>query len=174
MIGSMSVFQRFKSYWSTKPQEDVDVVAQTCYASFGRRFVASFLDNIFQVVCISTPIYYLYLASPNMNYDGAGPIWLELFLMTCFILLCWCLKGATPGKMLLKMKILDAKTLQPVPAWRLCLRFLAYFIALAPCLLGFFMVLWTEKKQGLHDKIAGTVVVLEQKKHSAQESSLAE
>jgi uncharacterized RDD family membrane protein YckC len=38
-------------------------------------------------------------------------------------------------------------------------RYVAKIVSFAILLIGFLMVGWTEKKQGLHDMIAGTLVV---------------
>jgi uncharacterized RDD family membrane protein YckC len=42
---------------------------------------------------------------------------------------------------------------------RSLLRFLSYWISAIPLFLGFFWVLWDPKRQGWHDKIAGTQVM---------------
>ena len=71
----------------------------------------------------------------------------------------WIYKAATPGKMLLGMSIIDASTLQKASKGRLILRYFAYYISMIPFGLGFFWVVWDKKKQGWHDKIAGTLVI---------------
>jgi len=40
-----------------------------------------------------------------------------------------------------------------------------YFIAFLPVGLGFFWIIWDKRKQGWHDKIAGTVVVIHDEAH---------
>jgi uncharacterized RDD family membrane protein YckC len=39
------------------------------------------------------------------------------------------------------------------------IRYLAYYVSLIPLGLGFFWIAWDDKKQGWHDKIAGTIVI---------------
>ncbi|MCB0338928.1 MAG: RDD family protein, partial [Bdellovibrionales bacterium] len=71
----------------------------------------------------------------------------------------WIVKSATPGKMLFRMKIVDAENFQPVSPARLLVRYLAYFVSILPLFFGILWVVWDKKKQGWHDKIARTVVV---------------
>ena len=86
---------------------------------------------------------------------------IDWILPVVVILAFWIVRSATPGKMALKLRIVDATTLQPVPAGRLLLRYVGYYVAGIPLGLGLFWVAWDRKKQGWHDKMAGTVVVRE-------------
>jgi uncharacterized RDD family membrane protein YckC len=71
----------------------------------------------------------------------------------------WMYYAATPGKMLLGLKIVDADTFAKVPAGRLVLRYIGYFLSLIILCIGYLCIAWDERKQGLHDKIAKTVVI---------------
>lgn len=70
----------------------------------------------------------------------------------------WC--SATPGKMACRIAVVDAKTLKPITTGQSILRFLAYFLSVAPLMVGFFAVIWDKKRQAWHDKVAGTVAVV--------------
>lgn len=76
------------------------------------------------------------------------------------VTVCWHYLSATPGKWLMGQKIVDAKTGYPPTKKQDILRFAGYFISVTPMLLGFFWMSWDSRKQGWHDKIAGTVVVV--------------
>ena len=72
---------------------------------------------------------------------------------------CWFKWSATPGKMIMRLKIVDAKTELPI-SWLQCiLRALGYFISGIFFGLGFFWIGIDKRRQGWHDKLAGTVVV---------------
>ena len=71
----------------------------------------------------------------------------------------WKIKSATLGKMLVKVKIVDAKTGEPASTLQCVVRYLGYFISGLPLALGFLWVAFDKKKQGWHDKIARTLVV---------------
>lgn len=80
-----------------------------------------------------------------------------LCLLTAF---CWHKWSATPGKMLLGIKVVDAVTEAPISNRQIFLRLIGYFVSSFPALLGFFWIAFDKRKQGWHDKIAGTVVVM--------------
>ena len=71
----------------------------------------------------------------------------------------WRYCGATPGKIAVGLKIVDAATGGPPPLGRLVLRFFAYFVSAFPLYLGFLWAAFDRRKQGWHDKIARTVVI---------------
>lgn len=84
---------------------------------------------------------------------------LQLLVMMAAIVTCWHFWAATPGKKLLRLRIVDAETLGAPRLSQYLLRCGAYFLSLLPLLLGFFWIGWDSKKQGWHDKIAGTLVI---------------
>lgn len=73
--------------------------------------------------------------------------------------LFWLYKSATPGKMAIAAQVVDAQTGDSISVGQAMLRYLGYFIAILPLGLGIFWVAFDSRKQGWHDKIAGTVVV---------------
>jgi uncharacterized RDD family membrane protein YckC len=70
----------------------------------------------------------------------------------------WTLVGYTPGKAILGLKVVR-KNGGKLSFGRSLLRFFSYWISMLPLFLGFFWVLWDSKRQGWHDKIAGTQVL---------------
>ena len=68
---------------------------------------------------------------------------------------------ATPGKLILKLRVTDM-TGKSIPVWRALLRSIAKIISGLPILLlgaGYLMAAWTEKGQALHDLIVQTLVL---------------
>jgi uncharacterized RDD family membrane protein YckC len=61
--------------------------------------------------------------------------------------------------MLLSLRVVDAKTGGSLSVGQSIARYLGYFVAGIPFGLGILWVGFDSKKQGWHDKIAGTVVV---------------
>jgi uncharacterized RDD family membrane protein YckC len=70
----------------------------------------------------------------------------------------WAWKGATLGKMIAGVKIV-ATDGSSIGVRRAILRFIGYIVSAIILGLGFLMIAWDEKKQGLHDKIANTLVI---------------
>jgi RDD family len=91
----------------------------------------------------------------------AGDLGLELGWAGVYFLLFPALwRGRTPGKRLLRLCIvrLDAGALTP---WNAFERLGGYAAGLATGMLGFLQILWDPNRQGVHDKIVGTVVVVD-------------
>ena len=74
-------------------------------------------------------------------------------------ILFWKARQATPGKMALSLKIVDAQTGQPMSTGQAIGRYFAYFVSAIGLMLGYLWVAFDRRKQGWHDKLAGTVVV---------------
>lgn len=131
------------------------------YAGFWIRVVATIIDTLWL-----TPLLFLFMYTAfgsNLfsieNPPSATDNIISNVIWIVVVLALWIKFASTPGKMLFGMKIVDAKTHDEVPAGRLLLRYIGYFISMIPLFLGIFWVGWDKKKQGWHDKIAGTVVI---------------
>jgi uncharacterized RDD family membrane protein YckC len=67
---------------------------------------------------------------------------------------------ATPGKVLMSLVVTDMQGSKPTFA-RTTLRFFLKFISALIIFVGFLMIGFTKKHQGLHDRIAGCLVLLQ-------------
>jgi len=95
-------------------------------------------------------------AHTNPPNPVASIMQISLFLITYVWL--WHKSGQTPGKKLAYIRVVDAKTFENAPYWKLILRFIGYFISLIT-LVGFFIGLMRKDKRALHDLISGTAVI---------------
>jgi uncharacterized RDD family membrane protein YckC len=94
----------------------------------------------------------------NSTYEiTIGATLFTLFVIGYYVFF-WTLVGFTPGKALLGLKVVR-KDGAKVSFGRALLRFFAYWISMLPLFLGFLWVIWDSKRQGWHDKIAGTQVL---------------
>ena len=75
------------------------------------------------------------------------------------VILFWIYRQATPGKMAIGAKIVDAKTGGKPSTGQLIGRYLAYYVSIIPLFLGIIWVGIDARKQGFHDKLAGTLVI---------------
>lgn len=87
-------------------------------------------------------------------------IMLQVFFFALFTQVFWHFYAATPGKLLLRMRIVDDRSGQPINDFQGMMRFIGYAVSFAPVLLGFLWIGFDRKRQGWHDKLAGTVVVV--------------
>jgi uncharacterized RDD family membrane protein YckC len=134
------------------------------YAGFWVRVGASFIDTVLLLMVTMPLLLYVYgwdYFDPERTGPFAGPFdfvvsWL---LPAVAIVAFWIYRSATPGKMMLSLKVVDAGTGQPLRAGQAILRYAGYFVSTIPLCLGLIWVAFDPRKQGWHDKIAGTVVV---------------
>ena len=75
------------------------------------------------------------------------------------VVLFWLKRQATPGKMVVAARVVDAETGKTLTVGQAVGRYLGYIVATLPFGLGLLWVAFDRKKQGWHDKMAGTVVV---------------
>ena len=62
--------------------------------------------------------------------------------------------------MMTGLRIIDARTGAKPTTTQFVLRYIGYYVSMIPLFLGILWVALDPKKQGWHDKIAGTVVVV--------------
>jgi uncharacterized RDD family membrane protein YckC len=82
---------------------------------------------------------------------------LALLLGALYHVYFWSVKGATPGKELLDLRVETEDGTCPLPLGRACLRVFGYLLSAASLGIGFLMVAFGGS--GLHDRISGTRVV---------------
>lgn len=132
------------------------------YAGFWIRVWASLIDTF--IVCLVTwPLLvffygWTYWTDPGF-VKGPFDILISWVLPAVAIILFWVAKQATPGKMAIGAEIVDARTGKKPTNSQMVGRYFGYFVSTIPFCLGFLWVGIDPRKQGWHDKIAGTVVI---------------
>jgi uncharacterized RDD family membrane protein YckC len=134
------------------------------YGGFWLRFLASIIDNI--LIGIVVGLISMAVVGANFGFGMAEGYTslivnygISLTLTLAAYVLFWKYKGGTPGKLMLSMRIVDAKTLGPI-SWGQCFgRYFSYILSALPLLLGYLWAAWDPRKQAWHDKLAGTVVI---------------
>lgn len=132
------------------------------YAGFWVRVGATIIDTLLMVLIVVPALMLIYgdqLWYSEGYFLGFWDFMFNYILPAGAVILFWVYKSATPGKMAFRLKIVDAKTGGPVSGGRLVGRYLGYYVSAIPLLLGMIWVGFDKKKQGWHDKLAGTVVV---------------
>lgn len=98
------------------------------------------------------------LIAPDPSAHDIALAWASPIIIWLGVWLCWTLWGATPGKLFWRLRIVDRQGRRLTPA-RAALRCLTYGLAALPARLGFLPILWDPRRQGWHDRLAGTLVV---------------
>jgi len=140
--------------------------SSTFYAGFWIRFVAIFVDGLIYGIPTGILLLVLLFASfggqvptqDEINSRTAPPQLISLIVSAAHFSYFWS-TGATPGMRLFRLRVLDAETNQPIGIGRAPLRYLGYLLSLACCYVGLIWAAFDGRKQGWHDKLAGTVVV---------------
>ncbi|TRW48705.1 RDD family protein [Aliidiomarina halalkaliphila] len=132
------------------------------YAGFWVRVGAALIDTVLLMMVVLPVLFAIYgfdYWRSDARVLGFWDLLFNYIFPAVVIILFWVYRSATPGKMLLGLKIVDAETGLPVPTARLIGRYLGYYVSTLPLLLGIIWVGIDNRKQGWHDKLAGTVVI---------------
>lgn len=134
------------------------------YVGFWARVGATIIDTIL-LLLVTVPllisIYGWAYFDPDQTGMVAGPadFLISWVLPAIAVVLFWLFKQATPGKLAVSARVVDAKTGNSISVGQAIGRYVAYFVSVLPLGLGIFWVALDSRKQGWHDKLAGTVVV---------------
>jgi uncharacterized RDD family membrane protein YckC len=140
------------------------------YVGFWPRAGAQLID-VALIMCITWPFLIAFYGDTYMEEDpnlsivgmifGRGPFdfvmtWVLPGVLTVSF---WAWKQATPGKMAIGAKIVDASSGRCPTVPQFIGRYFAGFLSLIPLGLGLFWVFFNPRRQAWHDLIAGTAVV---------------
>ena len=121
------------------------------------------IDTLLLLVVIVPALVAIYgmqrLVESQDVFAGFWDFVLQVVLPAVAVILFWKYRGATPGKMAISAKIVDAQTGGRPATGKLVLRYFAYLASTLPLLLGFVWIAIDRRKQAFHDKIAGTLVI---------------
>jgi uncharacterized RDD family membrane protein YckC len=142
----------------------------THYAGFWVRFVAVFIDSLIVGIPLALIGFALYGSQVNAalaNQNGGTPSTfntapfqgLELVVQAVYFAFFWS-TGSTPGMRIFGIRVADAANPEAsIGFGRAILRWVGYLVSSACCAIGLIWAAFDSRKQGWHDKIAGTVVV---------------
>ncbi len=156
------------------------------YAGFFIRLLASFFDTLFLAVPLGILIYLVSGGEwfdfetyrHNIQLAMAGnpqalqtqpktdmrwELLFEFSVLVVTVVFWEKWGGTTPGKRLVGIKIVDAETFKDITNKQAITRSLGYIVSTLPFGIGFLMVLFRKDKRALHDLIANTVVIHEEK-----------
>ena len=142
------------------------------YVGFWPRVGASLIDTILMIAVTFPLLGYIYgeaYFAPGAAFiSGRADFLISYVVPAIAIITFWSVKQATPGKMVIRAKIVDEETGR-TPSTGQCIgRYISYFLSTIVLCLGFIWIAFDSKKQGWHDKLAGTVVVRLKKRQSKE------
>jgi uncharacterized RDD family membrane protein YckC len=132
------------------------------YVGFWNRTAAALIDSAL-LLLVTLPIQQAISGAGSWSsVQGPAGVWdlvVGYVLPAVAILVFWKYRSATPGKMFMSAEIVDAATGGKPGTRQLVIRYLGYYVSTLPLLLGLIWVAFDPRKQGWHDKLAGTLVV---------------
>jgi uncharacterized RDD family membrane protein YckC len=131
------------------------------YAGFWQRLAALLIDSTLLGVFLTLV---LLAKTQIVNLESLALLSVGVLFPPAFFLLTVYLNyrmQGTPGRLLMDCRIVDARTGQHMRFRQSLWRTLALFISALPAFLGFLWIARDKRKQGFHDKLAGTVVLIE-------------
>ncbi len=153
------------------------------YAGFWVRFLASLIDTVVLALPLGM-IVYLFSGGEWLDFSqmqrsmefaqngealnalqssgSARMKWELLFevLMAAVIIFFWKRwAGATPGKKMLGIHVVDFKTHQAINNKQAIIRYIGYIASSIILMIGFIMVAFRKDKRALHDLMAETIVI---------------
>ena len=140
-------------------------ISVVSYAGFWRRFVAYIIDFIviYAVQFVIGLIVRLLIVASN-RYNTWTLLLVSYMISFVVYWMYWAFsesssKQATPGKMAMGIKVTDANG-NRISFARATGRLFAKILSFLILFIGIIMIAFTQKKQGLHDMMADTLVVL--------------
>jgi uncharacterized RDD family membrane protein YckC len=133
------------------------------FAGFWVRTVAYIIDLI--IVAVIGSALSVFFGAPTItsgpsgleiDYASQGPSALVTLL---YFIGFWVWRSQTPGMLVFNMRVVRADTGEGIDVVRGILRYVGLIISFVVLLLGVIWVAFDGRKQGWHDKLAGTVVV---------------
>ncbi|HRH65784.1 MAG TPA: RDD family protein [Bacteroidia bacterium] len=140
--------------------------AQLKYAGFGDRLVALIIDSILlwivNAIISAAFIGIAMVTSQALTTESVGSLVLMYIVIVGINYLYFALmesseRMATIGKRAMGLKVCDMNG-ERISFGRATGRYFAKIISGIILGIGYLMVIWSDKKQGLHDQIAGTLV----------------
>ena len=127
-------------------------------AGFLLRTVAYVIDGV--IIGLVTNILGFGTMRPtgggNYSFDVGGP---GMLLAAAYLIAFWTVLGWTPGMKLFGMRVVVAGGAKPSIATAF-IRFLGLILSFIVVFVGVIWVAFDANKQGWHDKIAGTYVIM--------------
>lgn len=149
-------------------------------ATLTKRSYAVFIDGLivtFVSIALNLPYYitlfkkvidaYQQGITPTMqSLDVSTPLYNFLSILSSLFAVAYYVyfigkSGATPGKRMFKIKVIDKETHQAPGYVKAFLReIVGKFISSIVLFIGYLWAVWDKDKQAWHDKIAGTIVIV--------------
>jgi len=149
----------YVGFWSRVLATLIDMTLTSFIVAPLGRAIYGHSDNLDLNVLMASPDALIAWAWDAFAIRGPMDFLVSIVLPAVATIAFWIARQATPGKMVIHARIVDAETLGKPSSRQLLVRYLGYYVGFFSLFLGFAWVGWDKRKQGWHDKLAGTVVI---------------
>lgn len=151
-----------ESTWAAPPPQPASnrpgPMAGWHYAGFWVRFLAFLIDGILLGI-VTAPFAPQFTSTGTTLQINAGGNAIGTIVGLIYFVALWSWRGQTVGMMPFNMKVVSVADGKNIDVMRALLRYVGFIIAAIPLLIGLIWAAFDSRKQGWHDKIAGTVVI---------------
>jgi uncharacterized RDD family membrane protein YckC len=137
-------------------------------ATHAERGRALFIDSLWwTVLVLFVPLGPSGADIPLSPDALAAMVLFWLFVAQCIPIVLtgvfWAVWGTSPGKHVVRLRIVDADSGERMSVKQAILRTIGYMLTFAMCGAGFLWVYFNPRKQALHDRIANTIVIADKR-----------
>ncbi|HEY5436447.1 MAG TPA: RDD family protein [Candidatus Limnocylindrales bacterium] len=137
------------------------------YAGNGARFIAYLVDALIMgaiMMAVTVVLNVIAAAAASNGYTrlaGASVLFLLAIFLVYLVYMPWFWGhgGQTPGMKVFHLRVVRENDGGPVTMGQAFVRLIGFWVSIAVFYLGFIWILFDARRQGWHDKIAGTVVI---------------
>lgn len=133
------------------------------YEGLGRRVLCGVIDLVLAAIVAGSLMLLGFVTGASVPDASrlAGPAGWSLAMTVSAQTLCWTFLRGTPGMLLMGCQVLDARTGARLALARSLARAVALWVGLACLGVGVLWIIRDTRHRGLHDLLAGSVVVRE-------------
>jgi uncharacterized RDD family membrane protein YckC len=132
------------------------------YAAFGWRLLAYIIDSLIVGIPFGIIAGILRVGSSSSGTYGLSGV--ESLVFIAYLAYMWSSRGQTIGMIPFNLKVVDADTGGPLTMAKALIRAVVLYAEVLFCicivgLVGALWMIWDPRRQAIHDKAAGTVVL---------------
>jgi uncharacterized RDD family membrane protein YckC len=149
--------------WAPAPPAQPGPMPGLRYGGFWVRAVAWIIDAIILTIIVGalSPLFggTTVVQTPTGIQVNSGATGIQLLVDLVYFVGFWVWRAQTPGMIPFNLRVVRADNGENIDVGRAILRYVGVIISFLVLLLGVIWVAFDARKQGWHDKLAGTVVV---------------
>jgi RDD family. len=148
---------KMKKPMATKRRTESKVI----YGGGFERFFATIIDTVLLTAVSVGALLLIYSWDQMVSNEviKGFEFLVSYFLPSIIVIMFWVIKGSSPGKMVFRLRIVNASTLNTASRLQLGLRYFAYFASITPLMIGVLWIFVDKRNMAWHDKLSNTAII---------------